>query len=302
MRYDRRLIAMFYCNVQGSAEQTVCNNALSALTVLQGYRSPYALDAAGYPQRTTAYTSTDNNNSSVTAPAAQQQQQQRDVYKYRLPFRELRAEPLQLLRAQVTASTVASLVPLARPLGLEASALYALLVETLYSTACATATTTAASQQQQQQRQLPPFAEVLQWLQAVKSPAVACRTAQWMAQQCLLNSTSSTSSNSSSSSSSSAIDSAIAALEHAVVQAKLAIAQGATALPLLPVRIAAQLQPTATGKHSVTAVAAEEQELAADKVYKLLKHERMELRHHRVVLQHLDARYAAELSQFYGSR
>jgi hypothetical protein len=289
--------------VQGSAEQAVCNNALSALTVLQGYRSPCALDAAGFPLPTTAPINTINSSSSSnTAP--QQQQQQREVYKYRLPFRQLRAQPLQLLRAQVTASTVASLVPLARPLGLEASALYALLVETLYTTvttATATGTATTSSQQQQQQ-QLPPFGEVQQWLQAVKSPAVACRSAQWVAQQCLLNSSSNTNS-SSSSSSSSAIDSAIAALEHAVTQAKLAIAQGATALPLLPVRIAAQSQRTETAKQeTATVTVVEEQELAADKVYKVLKHERMELRHHRVVLQHLDARYAAELSQFYGSR
>jgi hypothetical protein len=291
--------------VQGSAEQAVCNNALSALTVLQGYRSPHALDAAGFPQPPTASTNTVNNNSSSnTAP--QQQQQQREVYKYRLPFRQLRAQPLQLLRAQVTASTVASLVPLVRPLGLEASALYALLVETLYScaaTATASTATSSQQQQQQQQQQLPPFAEVQQWLQAVKSPAVACRTAQWVAQQCLLNSSNTSSSSSSSRSSSSAIDSAIAALEHAVAQAKLAVAQGATALPLLPVRIAAQLQPTATAKQvTATVTVVEEQQLAADKVYKVLKHERMELRHHRVVLQHLDARYAAELSQFYGSR
>jgi hypothetical protein len=269
----------------------VCNNALSALTVLQGYRSSYALDAAGFPQPSTA-TNTTNSNT-ATAPQ-QQQRQQRDVYKYRLPFRQLRAQPLHLLRAHVTASTVASLVPLARPLGLEASALYALLVETLYGS---TATTATASQQQQQQQQLPPFAEVLQWLQAVKAPIVSCRTAQWVAQQCLHSSSSSTS-----------MDSAIAALEYAIAQAKLAIAQGATTLPLLPVRIAAQSQPVETAKQSVSAaavavaVAVEEQELAADKVYKLLKHERMELRHHKVVLQHLDARYAAELSQFYGAR
>ncbi|KAG5192662.1 hypothetical protein JKP88DRAFT_292744 [Tribonema minus] len=245
---------------QGTPEWQQCDNAQAILTVLRSYRSPLPLDASGAP----------------LPPRPHPPSGEEDPPSKRIPFRPLQQRPMEVLLPQLTPDTVAQLLPLAAPLGLQPGDLYAGLIRSLLGAPAA-------------------FDAAMRWLPSIKSMPLACLTAQWVALRVTAPATVDTAAVAAAPAPAEAAAARAAAMELAAMQRAADCARNAArngtvpALPLLDPRLRARAGVEGEG------------DVETGCVVKVLADWLAELQLRAVIVEFLGERAVRELAAYLGS-